>query len=140
MHALGVDKVSTRSTAPLPFTPHGNVPKDYLPFLRAMAADPADEAPRLIFADYLAEQGDENEAKLRQPPRLNINRLSRRLGGRPPHLTRDAWRNLLIDHADGNAMLVRFPEIDRAIALEKTDWCLSLWRKPAKAPQPGETT
>jgi len=37
---------------PRPLSPHEE------PFLRAIAADPADEATRLVYADWLEEQGD----------------------------------------------------------------------------------
>ena len=33
------------------------------PFLLAMLANPADDAPRLILADWLVEQGADDEAK-----------------------------------------------------------------------------
>jgi uncharacterized protein (TIGR02996 family) len=40
-------------------------------FLRAIRADPADDAPWLIYADWLEEHGDPRAALYRQPRRTN---------------------------------------------------------------------
>ena len=34
---------------------------EHLPFLRAICADPADDLPRLVYADFLEESGDPDQ-------------------------------------------------------------------------------
>jgi uncharacterized protein (TIGR02996 family) len=38
-------------------------PPGYEPFLRAICANPADDAPRLVYADWLEENGAEERAE-----------------------------------------------------------------------------
>src|SRR5688572_17854310 len=39
------------------------LPSGHLPFLRAICENPADDAPRLVFADWLDERGDPDRAR-----------------------------------------------------------------------------
>jgi uncharacterized protein (TIGR02996 family) len=41
----------------------GGYPPGAEPFLAAIIADPADDTPRLVFADWLQENGDEDRAE-----------------------------------------------------------------------------
>src|SRR5262249_14462810 len=52
-----------------------DAPSPATAFLRAVVADPADDATRLIYADWLEEQGD---------PRAQYLRLEMELAGVPP--------------------------------------------------------
>lgn len=130
---VGVD--AGEAEMPLDFTPAKDVPEKYLPFLEAIAATPWDEAPRLIFADYLEERGDQRAATARDPFHAFLGNgvlraaISRRLGGRPNHLAHNAWVSLLEDHLCSQTLLLRFPEVDRAITVEQSNRVLALFRK-----------
>lgn len=68
-------------------------------FLADIIAHPEDDAPRLIYADWLQEQGRETRAEL---IRVQIELASRRHAGGPTHCGRSRWlrnreRELLSD-------------------------------------------
>lgn len=54
---------------------------DEVPFLRAIAACPEDELPRLALADYLDERGDWRAAALRLPRVAGGRAVARASGG-----------------------------------------------------------
>ena len=62
-------------------------------FLRAVAAAPADEAPRLVYADWLDERGD---------PRGEYIRLQSEIGRTAPHTDRYATLRTRLKALRGN--------------------------------------
>jgi uncharacterized protein (TIGR02996 family) len=54
---------------------HYTAHPDYIAFLTALRANPADETTRLVFADWVQEQGDEDGAKAIRERRSVVDML-----------------------------------------------------------------
>ncbi len=120
------------------FTPLPGLPEQHLAFCRAMAASPADDAPRLIFADSLEERGEGRAAGVRSPT-VDENAVAKRLFGKwacivhGSHGREIAGRHvrlmdarLITEHLDGTALLV-LPDLMDAIRAERTAAALRLF-------------
>lgn len=133
------------------FRPKEGVPPDYLPFLWSMITDPEDEMPRLVFSDYLAEREDDNAEGVRLPE-VEEDAVARRAFGRGATIviSRGTYKRevvrwgksvcnaqLITDHIRGKDLLLRDPDILRAVNYERTLAALRLFgtahdRKPKK--------
>jgi len=122
---LDYDRATAPLTVPrLKFKADPPVPTGYEPFLAAMIADPADAARRLIFSDFLEEQGDTRASAVRNPEvtdRAVLVRLRWHQRGNHAKLTA-----LIRDQRAGAVLLVD-PDVPWAVAVESTVAALQLF-------------
>ncbi len=124
------------------FKPLPGLPEQHLAFCRAMAAAPSDDAPRLIFADFLEERGEGRANEVRSP-KVDESAVAARMFGKGTHVVhvgrvepKRRIRNshggdicsaqLITDHLTGNPLLV-LPELAEAIRVERTAAALRLF-------------
>ena len=66
-----------------------HLPDEQAALLAAICAEPDDDTPRLVYADWLQEHGDEEQAQF---IRDGLDRVACRLRGRKASEDRDATR------------------------------------------------
>ncbi len=142
--AFGVPPSAFRP-APAPalaFTPREGLPDMLRALLLAVAADPAREAPRLILADWLQENG--HWAVEARTPVVEIDRVCARAFGAGAHVGHVGHgtytvcevqgrhggyicpASLVDDHIAGRVLL-RVPDVARAVNVERAATVLSLF-------------